>query len=215
MRRGFDKSHYCGSLRSMKNILIISTFLISGLVFNSYAQDLPRAEAAKAAPAYQAEAPLPKGWPTPGPYNVVSEKKFPAYRAAFTDGSWQNFAFMRLFKHIQREEIPMTSPVEMEMEVGGEALKMKSMAFMYQNTKVGKTGKNGEKIEVRDVPEMTTLSYTWQGGNSARNRVVAKKALDAELQKRGVKSTEYRILGYNGPGVPGNKKTWEMLIVLP
>lgn len=199
----------------MKKLKILTATLFPFLALGSHAQELPKAEDAKVAPLYQAEAPLPKGWPTPGPYNVVSEKKFPAYRAAYTDGSWQNFAFMRLFKHIQREEIPMTSPVEMEMEEGGESLKMKSMAFMYQNTEVGETGKDGEKIEVRDVPAMKTLSYTWQGKNSAKNRNEAKKALDAELVKRGVKSTDYRILGYNGPSVPSSKKTWEMLVVLP
>jgi len=35
-------------------------------------------------PAYVDEAPLPKGWPKPGPYDQVSEKSYPSYRAAFT-----------------------------------------------------------------------------------------------------------------------------------
>ncbi len=194
---------------------MMTALLFPVLVLNSQAQELDKKEEIKPAPKYQSEAPLPKGWPEPGPYDKVSEKKFPAYRAAFTDGSWQNFAFMRLFKHIQREDIPMTAPVEMEMEKSGESLQMKSMAFMYENTKVGELGKDGEKIEVRDVPAMKTLSYTWQGNNSAKNRNTAKKALDAELEKRGVKSTDYRILGYNGPGVSNSKKTWEMVVVLP
>lgn len=196
--------------------MIMTAFLFPLLAIDSDAQEAPGIKEVKVAPEYQAEAPLPKDWPTPGPYDVVSEKKFPAYRAAFTDGSWQNFAFMRLFKHIQREKIPMTSPVEMKMkEAGEEMLSMKSMAFMYQDTKVGKTGKDGDNIEVRDVPAMETLSYTWQGSNSFKNRSVAKKALKAALVKKGQKSTDYRILGYNGPGVPSNKKTWEMLVVLP
>ena len=199
----------------MKKIMIMSAFFFSVLAINAPAQDAAKVEKVKAAPEYQAEAPLPKGWPTPGPYDVVKEKDFPAYRAAYTDGSFQNFAFMRLFQHIKREEIPMTSPVEMEMKEGENSMSMKSMAFMYQNTEVGKIGKDGEKIEVRDVPAMKTLSYTWQGSNSSKNRTIAKKALDAELLKRGLESTDYRILGYNGPGVPSSKKTWEMLIVLP
>ena len=35
-------------------------------------------------PAYVDEAPLPKGWPKPGPYDQVSDKSYPSYRAAFT-----------------------------------------------------------------------------------------------------------------------------------
>jgi hypothetical protein len=109
----------------------------------------------------------------------------------------------------------MTSPVEMEMEENKKNLKMKSMGFMYQNIEVGQTGKDGQKVEVRDVPAMKTLSYTWQGRNSSKNREVAKKALDAELVKRGIEGEDYRILGYNGPGVANSKKTWEMLVILP
>ena len=46
--------------------------------FTACAQQPP---APAAAPAYVSEAPLPKGWPQPGPYNQVSEKNYPAYRA--------------------------------------------------------------------------------------------------------------------------------------
>ena len=202
-------------LAIMKRIMLITTMVFSGFMSDVTAQEAPKEKMTKDVPKYQAEAPLPEGWPTPGPYDLVSEKKFPAYRAAYTPGSWQNFAFMRLFKHIQRKEIPMTSPVEMKMEQKNKNLKMESMAFMYQNTEVGKTGKDGERVEVRDVPAMKTLCFTWQGKNSAKNRKIAKTALEAELQKRGLEGADYRILGYNGPGVPNDKKTWEMLVVLP
>ena len=199
----------------MKRIMILTTLLLPILAFNAHAQEATKEKMTKDVPRYQTEAPLPKGWPAPGPYDLVRDKKFPAYRAAYTNGSWSNFAFMRLFKHIQRKDIPMTSPVEMDMEENNDNLKMKSMGFMYQNTEVGKTGKDGAKVEVRDVPAMKTLCYTWQGKNSSKTRKVAKKALEAELKKRGIEGTDYRILGYNGPGVPSDKKTWEMLVVLP
>ena len=195
--------------------MILTTLLLPILSFSVQAQEATKEKMTKDVPKYQTEAPLPKGWPTPGPYDLVSEKFFPAYRAAYTNGSWKNFAFMRLFKHIKRKDIPMTSPVEMEMEENDENLKMKSMAFMYQNTEVGKTGKDGAKVEVRDVAAMRTLCYTWQGKNSSKTRRVAKAALGAELKKRGIAGADYRILGYNGPGVPSDKKTWEMLVVLP
>lgn len=199
----------------MKLFILLTPLLFSAGVLNAQAQEAPKEKMTKDVPKYQTEAPLPKGWPIPGPYDLVSEKKFPAYRAAYTPGSWQNFAFMRLFKHIKRKDIPMTSPVEMGMEEKNNNLKMKSMGFMYQNTEVGKTGKDGEKVEVRDVPAMKTLCYTWQGKNSSKNRKKAKAALDAVLKKRGIEGTDYRILGYNGPGVPNDKKTWEILVVLP
>lgn len=169
---------------------------------------------AKDAPKYISEAPLPKGWSQPGPYDVVVEKKFPAYRAAYTSGKGSTFAFWRLFRHIKSNDIPMTSPVEMGMEKKGERLSMKSMGFLYQNTGVGQTGKDGSKVEVRDVAAMKTLSYTWQGRKSGANLRVAKQALDAELKKRGIKGEDFRVMGYNGPSVPENKKTWEMIVVI-
>ncbi|MGJ8656516.1 MAG: heme-binding protein [Akkermansiaceae bacterium] len=172
-------------------------------------------EQAKEAPKYIAEAPLPKGWSPPGPYNKVIEKKFPAYRAAYTEGGMQNFAFWRLFKHIKNNDIPMTSPVEMDMKSQDGNLKMEAMGFLYQDTKVGKVGADGEKVEVRDIPSMKTLSYTWQGNNNSKNLKLAKAALDTALKQRNLISTDLRVLGYNGPSVSRDKKTWEMLAILP
>ncbi len=145
----------------------------------------------------------------------MSEKTFPAYRAAYTKGAWKNFAFMRLFKHIKREGIPMTAPVEMDMEQHNERLKMTQMGFMYQDMKVGHLGNDGKNVEVRDVAAMKTIVYTWQGNNSSSTRKLAKDALMTRLKKDGLEADDFRILGYNGPGVANAKKTWEMLVVLP
>ncbi len=104
-------------------------------------------------PAYVDEAPLPKGWPKPGPYDQVSEKSYPSYRAAFTTENRENGAFQTLFSHIQKNDIPMTAPVEISMtENDGQNLRQTSLAFLYQDTNVGKTGTDGAKIEIRDVP---------------------------------------------------------------
>lgn len=165
-------------------------------------------------PEYTSEAPLPKGWPTPGPYGKVSAKTFPAYRAAYTNGNSQNFAFWRLFRHIKKNDIPMTSPVEMGMDEKGGQLKMTSMGFMYLNTDVGKIGADGSKVEVRDVPQMKTLSYTWMGSKSCANLRKAKGALDGQLAKLGMKGDDFRVMGYNGPSIPESEKTWEMVVVL-
>ena len=167
------------------------------------------------APQYVSEAPLPEGWAKPGPYDQVMEKNFPAYRAAYTASGGRNFAFWRLFRHIKSKDIPMTSPVEMAMEKKGEKLSMKSMGFLYQHTGVGEIGQDGNRVEVRDVPAMKTLSYTWQGRRNGASLKKAKAAIDAELTKRGLEGEDYRLMGYNGPSVPEDKKTWEMIVVLP
>lgn len=173
--------------------------------------------AVPAAPAYVSEAPLPEGWPQPGPYDGVSEKTYPAYRAAFTGGKGETGSFWTLFMHIKRKDIPMTAPVEMAMggSDGEDRLNRENMAFLYQNTAVGKTGQDGRAVEVKDIPASKVLNYTWQGSDSKKNIETARTALDAELGKRGIKDARFRLLGYNGPGTPRAKATWELQAVLP
>lgn len=179
----------------------LAALLITSCV---YAEDPP------AAPSYINEAPLPVGWPAPGPYDRVTEKKYPAYRAAFTTDQAEITAFWKLFRHITKNDIPMTAPVEMTMNDKEGKLRQASMAFLYQNEKVGKTGTDGKTVEVRDIPAATVLSYTWQGDDSVENIGKAKIALDATLKERGKPARSFRLLGYNGPGVPKLKRTWEL-----
>lgn len=167
------------------------------------------------APAYVSEAPLPQGWPQPGPYNQVTAKTSPAYRAAFTGGKGQTGSFWTLFMHIKRHDIPMTAPVEMGMQADAGGLRRANMAFLYQSEKVGQTGADGRSVEVRDVPAAKVLSYTWQGRDSAANLATARAALEAELTQRKLTAGAFRLLGYNGPGTPRAKATWELQAVLP
>lgn len=169
----------------------------------------------KPAAAYVDEAPLPEGWPQPGPYDQVTEKTFPAYRAAFTNGKGQTGAFWTLFTHIKKNDIPMTAPVEMAVEAEEDGdMRRNSMAFLYQNGRVGAPGKDGPSVEVRDVPSTRTLSYTWQGPDSKENITKAKTALEAALAERKADATGFRLLGYNGPGTPRAKATWELQALL-
>ena len=165
-------------------------------------------------PAYVSEAPLPEGWPLPGPYDKVAEKKYPGYRAAFTTESSSTVPFFTLFAHIKRNDIPMTAPVELSMTQKDGSLKQSSMAFLYQNEKVGRTGADGTKVEVRDVPAFKALAYTWQGNDSKENIAKAKAALDAELRETKRTAKEFRMLGYNGPGTPKSKRTWELQAIV-
>ena len=165
-------------------------------------------------PAYLAEAPLPKGWPEPGPYNQVTEKAYPKYRAAVTKGS-SGLSFWTLFGHIKKKDIPMTAPVEMKMEPKGERMEKVNMAFLYQNTGVGQTGADGKKIKVKDIEGAKALSYAWMGDDSRDQIAQAHKALEKALQEKGLKATSYRMLGYNGPRTPRKKRTYELQAVLP
>jgi hypothetical protein len=167
-----------------------------------------------APPAYVDEAPLPKGWPKPGPYDQVSLKTLPAYRAAFTTGKGEAGAFWILFGHIKKNDIPMTAPVEMAMGESGDRLEKSSMAFLYQSPEVGTAGPDGDKVEVRDVPAAKVLSYTWQGDDSRANLAKAKAAIEADLADRKLTAKHYRLLGYNGPGTPRLKRTWELQALL-
>lgn len=170
--------------------------------------DRPAAE-----PAYREESPLPAGWPAPGPFNQVVLKKYPAYRAAFTTDNNPNAGFWTLFKHIERQGIPMTAPVEMKLDDSGKRPdRMERMAFLYQSTEVGTTGADGTDVEVRDVPAAEALSYAWQGPRS-RNRQ-ARELLEAELEKRGLEAASWRLLGYNSPFVPRSRQTHELQAVL-
>jgi hypothetical protein len=166
-------------------------------------------------PVYLSESALPKGWPTPGPFNQVTRKKYPAYRAAFTPGSSPNGGFWTLFKHIKRNGIPMTSPVEMTMkdEPGG-GMKMERMGFLYQSPEVGKPGADGEAVNVRDIPALSVLGYTWQGPRGEAEIAKARAAIDAVLVEKNLKAAGYRLFGYNSPSVPRKQQTYELQAIL-
>ena len=165
-------------------------------------------------PSYVDEAPLPAGWPQPGPYNEVAGKTYPAYRAAFTENSGESVAFWTLFLHIKRKDIPMTAPVEMTMADRGGDLAQEGMAFLYQNGAVGEAGPDGGKVEVKDIPAVKVLSYAWQGPDTKANIATARARLEAALEARKARPLSFRLLGYNGPGTPREKRTWELQAVI-
>ena len=165
-------------------------------------------------PAYTSEAPLPKGWPQPGPYNQVAEKSYPKYRASITKGSGSSMSFWRLFGHIKKKDIPMTAPVEMDMEKKDDEMKRASMAFLYQDTDVGSVGTDGAKIEVQDINPEKVLSYTWMGDDNKANMEKAKTSLEAALTEKKLTAKSYRLLGYNGPGTPKSKRTYELQAII-
>ena len=108
----------------------------------------------------------------------------------------------------------MTAPVEMEMAGGEKGLKMASMAFLYQSGKIGTAGPAGDELVVRDIPASRVLTYTWQGKDSKANIAKAKKALETVLRERKISDKPFRLFGYNGPGTPSGKRTWELQALL-
>ena len=115
----------------MKNLLRAWVcFIAAGAI--AVADENPAKHAAKQAGSsrYISEAPLPKGWPEPGPYKQVTRKSYPDYRAAFASSNSPNGGFRRLFSHIKSKGIPMTAPVEMTMREGeNNDMQMEEMAF--------------------------------------------------------------------------------------
>lgn len=160
-------------------------------------------------PQYVDQAPLPESWPEPGPYDQVTEKSYPAYRAAFTDGKGQQSAFWTIFHHIANNEIKMTAPVEIPYPANHP-----SNRFLYQNGRVGSLGADGTKVEVRDVPSAEALSYAWKGNDSKENIAKARGALETALEQRSIEAKAFRMLGYNGPQTPRHNRGWELQAIL-
>lgn len=108
----------------------------------------------------------------------------------------------------------MTAPVEMKMNEKDGKMKMVSMAFLYQDTTVGEKGKDGEKVDVRDLPKSKVLSYTWMGPRNDKTVATAKAALQKSLVEKNLKTTGFRILGYNGPMTSRKKQTHDLQALL-
>lgn len=195
----------------MKNLTSLASLCVAAIL-PSCAD--PAAKVTAPEPVYISESALPEGWPAPGPFNQVTRKKYPAYRAAFTTSSSPNGGFLTLFRHIKRNKIPMTSPVEMNMKDDDDGMEMEQMGFLYQSPKVGKTGADGETVEVRDVPALSVLGYTWQGTRGDAEIAKARAAIDAVLAEKKLTATGYRLFGYNGPSVPRKKQTHELQAIL-
>lgn len=159
---------------------------------------------------YVAEAPLPEGFPRPGPIGEAVVKQYPAARMAAHEGA----QFMRLFGHISREDIPMTAPVLMEgMVAGDETPGVPMMAFYYPSMATGEAGADAVdgSVEVVDSEPMTVVSYAFFGARNAAQLTEAMAAIEGLIEDRGLaKVGSPRIMGYNGPGVPWRRKLVEV-----
>jgi hypothetical protein len=167
------------------------------------------------------DTPLPVGYPDPTPPGALDLKGYPSVRRAEVSGEVKNLSsggsegFWPLFRHIQRRDIAMTSPVEMEYHKSGaaqgEAAKKPdgketwTMAFLYRRAEQGDAGKDtsDQRVTVTDTPEMLVISIGMKGDYSRALVEEGKKQLDAWLatQTRFEKAGEARALYYHGPSM--------------
>jgi hypothetical protein len=122
-------------------------------------------------------------------------------------------AFWALFTHIKKQDIAMTAPVEMTYgEAGKNKLQAEKMAFLYRSPKQGKAGTD-EKVDVNDVPATMALSLGMRGDVTEARLAEAKAHLDIWLKEHAKEyeaNGQLRVMGYNSPFVPANKRFSEV-----
>lgn len=157
------------------------------------------------------EAALPRGFPPPGPVDQVIVKQYPAYREAVVKSAalgnaGPNGMFSPLFKHIKKNDIAMTSPVEIQYPdpSSTDAARPVAMAFLYREMSWGRTGSDGA-VEVVDALPVTVISVGIRGSYSDTHFKEALAKLNAFLAVNPGRYTVAgppRLLGYNSPFVP-------------
>jgi hypothetical protein len=176
------------------------------------------------------EAPLPDGYPEPTPPGAIDVKEYPSVRRAeFRQesargmNSRMNLGFWPLFNHISRNEIPMTSPVEIEFDGVFENLETLApqpdgawtMSFLYRSRELGPLGEDGT-VRVVDTPALTVVSVGVRGSYGmgvARDGLALLKPWLAE-QEEWEPAGEPRIFHYNGPSIRDANKWSEIQIPL-
>jgi len=154
-------------------------------------------------------APLPHGFPAPGPLGDVVIKQYPAYRAAVARGdgsSSDGSLFFPLFNHIEQRNIAMSSPVALTYDAAapkGGSEPARSMAFIYGDAETGKPGTDGP-VDVVSFPPGLFASLGVTGSYTQEHYQVTLKKLRAWLEEHhGDYSIagEPRYLAYNSPFV--------------
>jgi hypothetical protein len=155
---------------------------------------------------YFHEAELPQGWPLLTEVGVVEVKEYPQYREAVVtknDGAGSDEKmgpmFGTLFNHISKNDIPMTSPVEMEYSQQDSRV-MTSMAFLYRTNETGTLGTDGQVV-VREIAPRTYASVGVRGSYNdesfQRGLAIVKEWIAANPQWRADGTP--RFFGYNSP----------------
>jgi len=158
---------------------------------------------------YFHEAELPQGWPLLTEVGVVEVKEYPQYREAVVttnngaaSDEKMGSMFGTLFSHISKNDIPMTSPVEMEYSQQ-DSRAMTSMAFLYRTSETGTLGNDGQ-VMVREVAPRTYASVGVRGSINDKNfecgLAIVNAWIAANPQWRADGTP--RFFGYNSPLIP-------------
>jgi hypothetical protein len=124
---------------------------------------------------------------------------------------------MKLFRHIERNDVKMTAPVEMTMSGdAGEAGRAGAMAFLYASPAIGAPGPDpaDADVVVEDVPALTVASVGIRGGYGPGTFATGEKQVRDWLggHPEWQASGPPRALAYNSPFVPGMLKYAEVQI---
>jgi len=163
---------------------------------------------------------LPVGYPRPTPPGAIELKTYPPVRQAEVSGeggtgSGSMRGFWPLFRHISRNDIAMTAPVEMRYQDsdGDERTDRWTMAFLYHTPENGPTGEDGNVVIV-DTEPVTVLSIGVMGGDrmtSVEEHLARLEAWITESPEWDL-AGEVRVLGYNGPNVRPANRWWEVQV---
>lgn len=163
------------------------------------------------------EAPVPAGFPAPSPVGVVEIKKLPVYRMAkVANSGLGGNNFFTLFNHIKKNKIEMTAPVEMTMAEKNGKYTESSMAFLYQETTLGKVGPQGN-IAVLDTKECMVASIGMRGSPSSENIESARRWLVEKIKSAPEAyeiAGELKVMGYNSPFMPEKLRYYEVQLPL-
>ncbi|MFG0329874.1 MAG: heme-binding protein [Phycisphaerales bacterium] len=171
------------------------------------------------------DADLVEGYPAPTPPGAIEVKRYPSDRRAVygeqggETGQMGSRGFWPLFRHIQRNDIKMTTPVVMGYDgvdsANDESIDAWSMAFLYSSKSIGSTGPAEGGVEVIESEPVTVVAIGQRGSSESvddlRGSLDELEAwLDAnpEWERAG----EPRVLGYNGPMTPWYARWWETQI---
>lgn len=167
------------------------------------------------------EAELPQGFPRFTPLHFVEVKSYPPYRAAKArmqqpSGS-QNSAFSALFRHIKRNEIAMTAPVELDYSSSGESLQETSMSFLYRQPDLGSAGadRQDDSVEVVDVGSQQVVAIGMRGKITDEAVMAARDRLNEWLDENSTRFERIgpvRSMGYNSPFIPRDRQYFEVQI---
>lgn len=192
------------------------TFLLGALGLlgrDAHAEDGPPR------PMVISEAKLPEGFPKPGPVGTVIVKEYPAYRLARTRvGGGDGGMFMKLFRHIERNEVKMTAPVEMTLPEDGDDAGRRStaMGFLYASPAIGDPGPDpaDADVVVEDVAALTVASVGIRGGYGPATFTKGERQVRDWLRDHPEweAAGPPRALAYNSPFVPGVLKYAEVQV---